>query len=447
LTASKPIPLSQLLEGSPYQGYTYGYPHKTAYRSLTPPRALTEVWQVEPKQALDLYIHIPYCTMRCGFCNLFTSPNPSDDTIARMIDQIEREADVVAEAIGKARFLRTAIGGGTPTILSTDQLERLLSLAASRFGADPLTVPTTIEASPETVSDEKLHVLKQHGVSRLSLGVQAFDEHETRALGRPQRRAVVDAALTAITAAKFETVNIDLIYGSSTQTSEAWLQTIDTAISWEPDEVCLYPLYIRPLTGLGRQGDTRQAPADQQLDHYRRGRDRLMDQGYRPASMRLFRREGAKEPLARRHQDVSDGTIGLGCGARSITSGLHYSTEYAVGRAGVQQILQSYLARDAGSFTHAHYGASLDAAVQRRRFVLLNLIEAGGVSRSAYQSQFGSDPLIDFNELLELGERGLAIIDDVSVRLTLAGVERSDVIGPWLYALDVRARMESYAWR
>lgn len=440
-------PLSRMLEGSAFQGYTYGYPHKTAYRPLTPARALAQVWYGEPKHALDLYIHIPYCTMRCGFCNLFTSVNPADATLSAMIDQIEREAELVANAVGAAKFARMAIGGGTPTILTPDQLDRLFTHVAKRFCINAYQVPTSVEASPETVTEEKLLVLKQHGVSRLSLGVQAFDEAETCALGRPQRRPIVDAALRAIKTAKFATVNIDLIYGAATQTMAMWLQTVETALSWEPEEICLYPLYVRPLTGLGRQSETRQANADQQLDLYRRGRDLLMAHGYQPANMRLFRRQGASQPLARRHKGATDGTIGIGCGARSIASELHYSTEYAVGRIGVQQILQAYLARDPESFSHATYGTTLTPADQRRRYMLLQLMEADGLSRQAYKNQFHNDVLDDFTELVELVDFGLATIDDAELGLTLAGLERSDVIGPWLYALDVRARMEAYAWR
>src|SRR5262249_38195282 len=196
------------------------------------------VWAEEPKRALELYVHVPFCAMRCGFCNLFTTVNPADDIVARMLSQLAVEAGAAADALGAAQFARIAVGGGTPTFLKPDQLDRM-------FAARPAQIATSVEASPETVTAEKLAVLAQRGVQRLSIGVQSFVDGEARVLGRPQHRARVEAALDLVAAAAFPTLNIDLIYGAAGQSVASWLASIDAALAWRPDEIFLYPLYVR----------------------------------------------------------------------------------------------------------------------------------------------------------------------------------------------------------
>jgi oxygen-independent coproporphyrinogen III oxidase len=439
--------LDRRLTGSPYQGYTYGYPHKTAYRALTPSRPLAEVWAQEPKAALDLYIHIPYCEMRCGFCNLFTSVNPRADTLRAMLEQQIREADATARALGTARFSRMAIGGGTPTILSAEQLNDVLRLAASRFGVTGDAIPISVECSPETVTAEKLAILKAHGVTRVSIGVQAFDDEDTRRLGRPQRRADVEAALRLLADARFQTLNIDLIYGAEGQTQAEFLAAVDAALAYAPQELCLYPLYVRPLTGLGRRNGADMWADDQRLAHYRAARDRLEANGFAQANMRLFRRRGTAWDAGARHKSLTDGTVGIGCGARSLTSSLHYSSEYAVSSASVKSILATYLAHAPAHFNAAHYGTTLDAQARQRRHVILHLMETHGIDRRAFTATHGIEVDAVFPELSQLMARGLAADDGARVRLTPAGLERSDMIGPWLYGRDVTARMETYQWR
>ena len=107
-----------ILRGSPYQGYVYAYPHKTAYRPLEPPRPLRDAWAAEPQAGLFLYVHVPFCTMRCGFCNLFTTPTPKASLVALYLEALRRQAEAVREALTEGRFARFAVGGGTPTYLS-----------------------------------------------------------------------------------------------------------------------------------------------------------------------------------------------------------------------------------------------------------------------------------------------------------------------------------------
>jgi oxygen-independent coproporphyrinogen-3 oxidase len=139
--------------------------------------------------------------------------------------------------------------------------------------------------------------------------------------------------------------------------------------------------------------------------------------------------------------------LGLGCGARSYAPSLHYCSEYAVGRSGVLAILQEYVAQPHAAFAAAEYGVVVDACEQRRRFVLLSLMQHTGVDRSAYTRRFGGDAADDFPELAALVRRGLATLDASAIALTPSGLERSDVIGPWLYSAEMRRRTESYAWR
>ena len=116
------------LAGSPYQGYVYAYPHKTAYRPFDP-RPLRDVWSDEVRTGLFLYVHVPFCTMRCGFCNLFTTANPKGDLVTFYLEALRRQAEVVRAAIPDARFARFAVGGGTPTYLSESELAEVFDIA------------------------------------------------------------------------------------------------------------------------------------------------------------------------------------------------------------------------------------------------------------------------------------------------------------------------------
>jgi oxygen-independent coproporphyrinogen-3 oxidase len=139
--------------------------------------------------------------------------------------------------------------------------------------------------------------------------------------------------------------------------------------------------------------------------------------------------------------------VGLGCGARSYTRRLHYSSEYAVGASGVRAILQDYVARDDASFDAAHYGYLLTEEDMRHRYVIQSLLQADGLGRAAYGSRFTRDALSDLPQLHQLVEHDLATLTPERMLLTESGLERSDMIGPWLYTTQVQALMEAYELR
>ncbi|MGC5330256.1 STM4012 family radical SAM protein [Micromonospora sp. DT62] len=433
------------LDGSPYQQYLYAYPHKTSYRPLRPRPLLADVWRAEAREALFLYVHLPFCEMRCGFCNLFTRANAPAEQVTDYLRQLRRQAGRVADALGgDAGYARVALGGGTPTYLTADELTELFGIATA-MGARLPGVPLSVETSPATATPDRLAVLAAHGTTRVSIGVQSFLDAEARAAGRPQRRAEVEAALATIRDARIPVLNIDLIYGIDGQTADTWRESLDAALAWRPEELYLYPLYVRPLTGLGRRAHGRADWDAQRLALYEQAVATLGAAGYRQESMRQFRRADAPTPDGPDYCCQDDGMVGLGCGARSYTTSLHYSFDYAVGVSQVRAVLDDYLARPADDFRLAEFGFALDGAEQRRRWLLKSLLRAEGVDAAAYRTRFGALPGDDFPELGRLVERGWA--GDGGLRLTPAGLARSDAIGPWLTSARVRDAMTGYVPR
>jgi oxygen-independent coproporphyrinogen-3 oxidase len=431
----------QTLGAEPFQGYAYAYPHKTTYRPFEPPRPLAELWRDEDRSALTIYVHVPLCEMRCGFCNLFTTVGAGGDFESRYIAALERQAARVRAALGEASFVAAAIGGGTPTFLSIAALERVLAVLEG-FGAIPTRVPTSVETSPRTAEPPKLALLRSAGVRRISIGVQSFEEAETRALGRAQRRAWVDAALDAIRSAGFPVLNIDLMFGTPGQDVASLLRSIDRALAWRPEELYLYPLYVRPLTGLGRR---RERAAELRMDLYRAGRTRLMAAGYEQVSLRFFRRSGVQHRPDTCCQE--DGTVGLGCGARSYTRQVHYASHWAVGGGTVRAILDAYLATPPAGFDVAAYGIELSPDEQRRRYVIKTLLRREGLSLSGYRAWFGTDAEDDFHELGALASAGHLVRQGDRLVLSERGFELSDAIGPLLYSPPMRERMAAFELR
>lgn len=437
------ISLAQNLQQSPYVSYAYSYPHKTAYRPLDVPVRLKDAWSNENKDSLFLYLHVPFCEMRCGFCNLFTTANPNENMITAYLDALRRQAVEVRRELGDGvRFARMAIGGGTPTFLEAAELESLFDIAENIFDCRVAQIPASCETSPPTADEARLRVLRERGIERISIGVQSFVEAEVCAAGRSQRTTIVEHSLERIRKLDFPVLNVDLIYGLPGQTVDSWRASLQSALRFEPEELYLYPLYVRPLTGMSRHPKEWD---DIRLACYREGRALLLSSGYEQVSMRMFRarRVAIREDAVYCCQD--DGMVGLGCGARSYTRKLHYSSEYAVGVNGIHGIIESY--SKCANFTLADYGVYLPPEEERRRFVIKSLLRADGLELGSYLQRFGGSVLDEFPQLAELSSEGLAFVESDTLKLTEAGLELSDAIGPWLYSTNMHDLMMSYELR
>lgn len=438
--------LRELMQQGPYQAYAYAYPHKTAYRDLPQPIPLEQVWAAESRDALFAYVHVPFCTYRCGFCNLFALGNPAADLVDRYVDQVVKQLCIVAPLLGQHRFARFALGGGTPSYLTAPQLGRIINAVTRELTIDLQAIPAGIEVSPETATRDRLQVCRDAGCDRVSMGVQSFVDTELQALVRPtQRREVVDAIET-IRVLGFPTLNLDLIYGIHGQSVASFVESVRTALNFAPEELYLYPLYVRPKTGLGKiEAKREQADSgDIRLQMYAAARDVLLAAGYTQVSMRMFRSPNAPDTGGPAYCCQNDGMVGFGCGARSYTRTLHYSDHYGVSRASVSSILQKFVTAPESTFSEAGYGFALDAEEQRRRFIIQSLLVWPGLEEASYVSRFGTQVFDDFAQLDELIESGAALRQNGLLKLTQQGMAHADTIGPWLASQSVMARMSSY---
>lgn len=436
--------LTEQLDNEPFHGYAYSYPHKTAYRPFDPPIPLKPLWNEEDRQSLFFYLHLPFCEMRCGFCNLFTTTNPESDLTTRYLASLDRQMGAMAEVLGDCRFGQVAFGGGTPSFLSDRELLDLFACIQKHFGSFEARTPFSFETSPGTITPDKLALLREQGITRLSIGVQSFLEAETRKLGRPQKTETLHQALRMLQDARFPVTNFDLIYGIEGQTTDSWQSSLEQALAYRPEELYLYPLYVRPLTGLGRK---HREASHLRLTLYRQAREYLLDHGYEQISMRLFRR--ANSPKLAADGPVyccqEDGMVGFGAGARSYTREVHYSSEYAVGRQGILQILQDFVDRPADSFRVADYGCRLSLEEQKRRFLIKSLLRREGLVFAHYESEFAQSATQDFgDEIEQLLETQVAQDELGKLTLTPKGFEYSDAIGPWLFSTAIKRNMEEF---
>jgi putative oxygen-independent coproporphyrinogen III oxidase len=227
-----------------------------------------------------LYLHIPFCLTRCGYCD-FNAYAGLDELKPRYVGALQREASLAAPEWPE-RFVSVFLGGGTPTSLDPQHLAGLLSDLRATFDVAS-DAEITIEANPDTVDAKRLRALRDAGYSRLSMGAQSFDPAVLVALERIHQPESVRAAYAAAREARYDNVNLDLIYGADGESLVSWRRTLEETIALGPEHVSAYALTIEPATPLGRKVAAGIVPApdpDLQADMFELACELLGAAGY-----------------------------------------------------------------------------------------------------------------------------------------------------------------------
>jgi putative oxygen-independent coproporphyrinogen III oxidase len=193
-----------------------------------------------------LYVHVPFCKTKCPYCDFFSVTDLSG--VSRWLSALEREAALYRDSF--TPFDSLYVGGGTPTVLESLQLQRLFAILRAAFTFVP-GAEVTVEANPDDVTPEKLDELRTLGVNRLSIGVQSFNDGELRFLRRRHDGAASRAAITMARSAGFENLSVDLIYSLPGQTPAVWRKSVTEALSFEPTHLSCYQLTLEPATVFG----------------------------------------------------------------------------------------------------------------------------------------------------------------------------------------------------
>ena len=195
---------------------------------------------IEPHSDASLYLHLPFCRSMCWYCGCHTTITARDEPIARYVDALHREIDMVAEALpGRIKARHIHFGGGTPTLMQPADFEALMIRMRERFdiGDD---AEIAIEIDPRTLDGDMVDALAAGGVTRASLGVQSFDPVVQQAINRVQSYEETAAAVSALRDAGIASINFDLIYGLPYQTVESCLDTAALALELRPDRFAVF---------------------------------------------------------------------------------------------------------------------------------------------------------------------------------------------------------------
>ena len=200
-----------------------------------------------------LYVHVPFCVRKCGYCAFHSGPFSEGDA-ARYVALVLRELDGWAKILGRATLETVYFGGGTPSLLTPEQVGAILDAAARSFDLDP-EAEITLEANPESaLRSGFLAAVRGLGVNRLSLGVQSLQDDLLAMLGRPHDSAQARRAVHAARAAGFSNLSLDMIWGLPGQDVSAWLEDLAGTMALAPEHVSCYGLSLEEGAPLAEAG-------------------------------------------------------------------------------------------------------------------------------------------------------------------------------------------------
>lgn len=273
---------------------------------------------------LAVYVHIPFCTVKCGYCD-FNAYAGLDGLKPAYRDALLLEIEAWRPELAGREVTSVAFGGGTPGEMAAEDLAAVVR-AVGAFGPIAPGAEIGIEANPGTTGPDELCRLAAAGVNRISFGAQSFDPAELRFLDRIHSPEAIGASVANARRAGIGSVNLDLIYGLPGQSMAGWERTLRHALALEPDHLSIYALTVEEGTLLGRrvrEGSVTPLDADAVADMYERATDLLAQAGFRQYELSNWARPGHES----RHNQVywRDGDyLGLGAGAHGYLNGERY---------------------------------------------------------------------------------------------------------------------------
>lgn len=364
-----------------------------------------------------LYIHIPFCARKCHYCD-FNSIVSESKLIDRYLCAIEKE---LRDLKDRYVFNTIYIGGGTPSILTEFQMDKLLRNVIRTVSSSEI-LEYTVELNPGTLTVDKIRVLKEHLVNRISLGVQSFQDRQLHFLGRIHSGNEARDAFALLRRAGFENINIDMIFGSPGQSPEEWEADLKTAVELCPEHISTYALTYEEGTLLTRDLENKvihPLDEDAELEMYKTSIRYLVGNGYKHYEISNFAREGY-ECVHNHVYWKNVGYVGVGAGAYSFIDGVRASNEKDVFKY-IDGINENTCAKPFSE----HLGLNQYAS----ETVVMSLRLLQGISNNEFYERFGYKMDDQFgHQIRNLARNGLVSYENEILKLTEKGLYVADTI-------------------
>ena len=373
--------------------------------------------------AAGIYLHIPFCRSRCSYCDFATDVFKNEETVERYVSAIcaEIQNSKIQNPKSKIQVETIYFGGGTPSLLSPRQLEKILNSIYKKFSVLPL-IELTMEMNPATVTLETLRQYKALGVNRASFGAQTFDDTELKRLARRHTAQDVRETIELLREAGFENVSFDLIAGLPRQTLADWERNLTEALKLKPEHLSLYLLEIHEGTPLAEQIRSKRQPApDEDLagEMYELMIEKTRDAGYAQYEISNFSQPGFESKHNSKYW-LCEPVFAFGVSAHSFDG---------VTRRANERDTNAYVSLVESGASPVVEAIALDKKQLSAEFAFLRLRLAQGLDLKEYERRFGVNlPRAMAADLARLRDLGLIDLSENCLKLTRKGMIYSNEV-------------------
>lgn len=331
------------------------------------------------QKELEIYIHIPFCVKKCSYCDFLSAP-ATEQTLEAYMAALFAEIAGNADKYRDRRVVSVFIGGGTPSLLTGEQMGKLMECIRLHFSLDPAAEITT-EVNPGTVSEEKLRAFRKAGINRLSIGMQSAQDAELRVLGRIHDFAGFLEAYEAAVRAGFTNINVDVMSGLPGQTLESLRDTLERVLALRPmpQHISAYSLIVEegtPFARMAERGELQLPDEDTERAMYEETMEVLAKYGFHRYEISNYAREGY-ECLHNVGYWIRRDYLGFGIGAASLVDHVRFQN----GRD-----LTAYLENPQGC-REGEQSLSIQERMEETMFLGLRLLR--GISYEQFEKQYG----------------------------------------------------------
>ena len=375
------------------------------------------------RRELELYIHIPFCVKKCAYCD-FLSGSASDQQIEEYVQALIEEIRYYKEVAKKYEVSTVFLGGGTPSLLTEEQMKVLMEVLGQTFFIRQ-NAEITMEANPGTVTVEKLRAYQKAGINRISFGLQSVDNEELKMLGRIHTYEEFLESYDAARKAGFQNINVDLISAIPKQTVRSWEQTLQTIISLQPEHISAYSLIVEEgtpfakLYGEGCELEHLLPSEEEERRMYERTEELLQEAGYHRYEISNYTKEGYECQHNLGYWERKE-YLGLGLGASSLIEETRFHNT---------ETMEEYLRDAKNPILLRKEQEKLEQQEQMEEFVFLGLRKMRGIQEERFTETFGKEIWDCYGKNLErVIKEGLLEREEGALRLTRKGIDVSNYV-------------------